>query len=49
MANEDVEMKDEDSDVEVKPKIKKQEDVDSKENVKPGGGRCLLAATNYTC
>lgn len=34
--NEDTEMKDEESDTEVKPKVKKEEAVDSKENVKPG-------------
>jgi len=40
VANEDVDMKDEDSDTKVKPKIKNEEAVDSKENVKPGTGRC---------
>ncbi|TVY68630.1 DNA ligase, partial [Lachnellula suecica] len=35
-ANDDVEMRDESSDAKVKPKVKKDEAVDSKENVKPG-------------
>ena len=41
VANEDVEMKDEDSETEVKPKVKKEAAVDSKENVKPGTGKCF--------
>jgi DNA ligase 1 len=36
VANDDVEMRDEDSDTGVKPKAKKEETADSKENVKPG-------------
>lgn len=38
VANEDVDMKDEDFDTGVKPKAKKEEAVDSKENVNPGTG-----------
>jgi DNA ligase-1 len=38
VANDDVEMKDESSDAGVKPKVKKEESSDSKENVKPGSG-----------
>jgi DNA ligase-1 len=37
--NDDVDMKDEDSDAEVKPVVEKGEDVDKKENVKPEKGR----------
>lgn len=36
--NGDTKMKDEESGTEVKPKIKKEEAVDAKENVKPGKG-----------
>ena len=36
--NEDVGMEDENSDTEVKPKVKKEEAADAKENVKPGKG-----------
>ncbi|KAK0099528.1 hypothetical protein ONS96_008363 [Cadophora gregata f. sp. sojae] len=36
MENEDTEMKDEESDTEVKPRTKKEEPIDSKENMKPG-------------
>jgi DNA ligase-1 len=39
--NEHVDMKDEDSDTEVKPKVKKEEVVDTKENGKPGKGMLL--------
>jgi DNA ligase-1 len=36
--NKDVDMEDETSDIEVKPKAKKEETVDTKENAKPGKG-----------
>jgi len=36
--SKDAEMNDDDSDKEVKPKFKKEEAVESKENVKPGKG-----------
>jgi len=49
VANDNVEMKDEPSDTEVKPKVKKEEGVDSKENVKPGTGKCLELCPVDSC
>lgn len=46
--NEDIEMHDEGgSDTEIKPKAEKEEDVDMKENVKPGKGM-LNSHSGYT-